>query len=224
MEWENIYKNHAHLSIWPWSDLVSYVVRYARPDRKGMRVLEVGFGAGANIPFFAKFQADFYGIDGSQTIVEVVRKEYPQYCANLICGDFTREIPFDEGFDLIVDRSAIIQNDTAAMRAAVSLIYTKLRNGGKFIGIDWFSTKHSAFAQKDCAVVDDYTRASFKSGYFCGLGNVHFSNRAHLIELLSNANFEIEKLEHKTYEDYSLENEDIIYILASWNFVATRKG
>ena len=39
-EWEQTYKNNAHLSIWPWSDLVSFVMRYARPTGPKFRVLE----------------------------------------------------------------------------------------------------------------------------------------------------------------------------------------
>ena len=52
-EWDESYKKNTHLSIWPWSDLVSYVMRYARPENpKNCNVLELGCGAGANIDFF----------------------------------------------------------------------------------------------------------------------------------------------------------------------------
>ena len=52
-EWDNLYTSNAHMSVWPWSDLVSYVMRYARPkDPSNCKVLELGVGAGANIEFF----------------------------------------------------------------------------------------------------------------------------------------------------------------------------
>ncbi len=49
-EWNEAYKNNSHMSIWPWSDLVSCVYRYAHPKDGYQRVLELGCGAGANIP------------------------------------------------------------------------------------------------------------------------------------------------------------------------------
>ena len=48
-EWENRYKAKTHLSIWPWSDLVSLVMRH-KPIKENFKVLELGCGAGANIP------------------------------------------------------------------------------------------------------------------------------------------------------------------------------
>ena len=38
------------MSIWPWSDLVSYVMRYTKIN-ENYKVLEIGCGSGANIPF-----------------------------------------------------------------------------------------------------------------------------------------------------------------------------
>ncbi|MGN5030804.1 hypothetical protein ACTFBV_20625 [Aeromonas rivipollensis] len=51
-EWDEQYKNNHHMSIWPWSDLVSSIYRYANPKNGYKRVLELGCGAGANIPLF----------------------------------------------------------------------------------------------------------------------------------------------------------------------------
>ena len=43
------YKEKLQMSIWPWSDLVTAVMRLRLPA--STRVLELGCGAGANIPF-----------------------------------------------------------------------------------------------------------------------------------------------------------------------------
>ena len=59
-EWEAIYLQGKQNSVWPWSDVVSYVMRYARPDRSPFRALELGFGAGANISFFRSIGVDYY--------------------------------------------------------------------------------------------------------------------------------------------------------------------
>ena len=33
-EWEDRFKEGTQMSIWPWSDLITYVMRYAKPDKK----------------------------------------------------------------------------------------------------------------------------------------------------------------------------------------------
>ena len=51
MEWEQTYKNGKQLSVWPWTKLISLVKRHT-DIKQSMRVLELGCGVGANIPFF----------------------------------------------------------------------------------------------------------------------------------------------------------------------------
>ena len=102
-EWEQCYKSNSHMSIWPWSDLVSYVYRYAKPTTDDFKVLEIGCGAGANIPFFKHLGVKYYAIDGSESIVKQLKESFPEYKNSIVVGDFTREIPFDEQFDLVVD-------------------------------------------------------------------------------------------------------------------------
>lgn len=52
-EWDNLYRNNQQMSIWPWSDLISYIKRYTE-GVSGKSILELGCGAGANIPFFVR--------------------------------------------------------------------------------------------------------------------------------------------------------------------------
>jgi hypothetical protein len=66
------------MSIWPWSDLVSYIIRYAKPARKQNGVLERDCGAGSNIPFFLGKGFKYYGIDGSDTIIIKLKKSFPK--------------------------------------------------------------------------------------------------------------------------------------------------
>ena len=68
--WDKTYKKKFHLSVWPWSDLISYSARYLKPKNKFKKILELGCGAGANIPFFLQRKFDYYGIEGSKTIIK----------------------------------------------------------------------------------------------------------------------------------------------------------
>ena len=195
-QWERAYRRGGQNSTWPWSDLVSYVMRYARPAGPGARVLELGCGAGANIPFFLELGADYSGTDGSASVVERVRERFAS-APNLriACCDFTAEIPFAGPFDLVVDRSSLTHNGTSAIRRCLGRVHALMRPGAAFIGIDWFSTASADF-EAGSELEDRYTRR-FDAGRFEELGTVHFSDEAHLRGLFSGAGFRLLRLEHK---------------------------
>jgi len=142
-EWNDSYKKKHHMSIWPWNDLVSIVMRCALPTGSDFLILELGVGAGANIPFFKYLDCTYYAIEGSIIITENLKEKYPELKENIVCADFTKEIPFSEKFDLIVDRAAVTHNTTEAIEKTIKNIANQLKPEGKFIGIDWFSTKYS---------------------------------------------------------------------------------
>ena len=216
-EWDYIYSANAHLSIWPWSDVVSYVYRYAKPADGFHRVVELGCGAGANIPLFVKFKADYYGIDGSPAVVAMLHKSFPELKDKIVVGDFTQAIPFDGLFDMVLDRSSLTHNTTAAIQKTLHMIMGRLREGGKFIGIDWFSTANPAAKMGEA--VDSHTRANISSGQFEGLGAVHFSDQDHILELLTAAGFRVERLEHKKNDTVIPGN---VTPMGWWNFVAVK--
>ena len=130
-EWEEQYSSNQHMSIWPWSDLVSYIYRYTEvAKRPKVKVLELGCGAGANIPLFKNLNADYYAMDGSPTIIKMLQYKYPMFAKNLVTGDFTVEIPFNEKFDVIVDRASLTTNTTMDIKKSIELIEEHLSAGG----------------------------------------------------------------------------------------------
>ena len=90
-EWEEIYRNNEQLSIWPWSSCVSLCHRYGNM-REGMNVLELGCGAGANIPFFIQQKTNYYAVDGSATVVEILKKKFAGHKVYVAQADFTRDL------------------------------------------------------------------------------------------------------------------------------------
>lgn len=218
-EWEEQYRRHHQMSIWPWSDLVSYVYRYTDiPKRSHVKVLELGCGSGANIPLFKALEADYYALDGSSTIITMLQQKFPIYKKNLRVGDFTKEIPFDETFDIVVDRSSLTTNTTEDIITALSLVKRHMSAGGVFLGLDWFSIKHDDYQLGEAVDGDCYTKWMGEvEGQFQGVGNIHFSDKEHLKELLSD--FEILVLEEKTV--HALVPKE--HIFAAWNFVAKLK-
>ena len=179
--------------------------------------LELGSGAGANIPFFVSLGVDYYAIDGSANAVERVLTVYPQLKERIVSGDFTQTIPFAGPFDLVIDRGSLIHNTTEAMSRALRMVSNKLRSGGKLIGIDWFSNEHEDATRGD--EVDLHTRRNLTVGPFAGVGNVHFSDQKHLTDLLTSAGLKLELLEHKRTEVVFPSKRDRF---AYWNFVAVK--
>lgn len=215
-EWEQQYQSNAHMSIWPWSDLVSFFYRHVRPITPELRVLELGCGAGANIPFFKRLGVEYFAIDGSETIVEKLKGQYPELAANIVAGDFTQRLPFAGEFDVVVDRASLTSNSTQAIERCLDAVYHRLKPNGKYIGIDWYSTAYSDY-KKGVESDDAFTRTGFEEGSFAGLGRVHFSDKPHLLELFKS--FEMMVLEHK---EVQREIPDDGWQFASWNFVARK--
>ncbi len=216
-EWEDQYTQQHQMSIWPWSDLVSYIYRYTEvPKRSNVKVLEIGCGAGANIRLFQELDADYYGVDGSLTIVERLKQRFPKYSDHFRTGDFTKAIPFEGKFDVIIDRAALTHNTTTDIKNTILLLKQLMyHEKSLFIGIDWFSTNHDDF-QLGVPMIDDiHTKyMGAVKGQFANVGNVHFSDSNHLKELFKD--FEIKVMEEKiVHTMVPLEHR-----FAAWNFVA----
>ncbi|MBC7949311.1 MAG: class I SAM-dependent methyltransferase [Chitinophagaceae bacterium] len=215
-EWDERYVANSHMSIWPWSDLVSYVMRYARPDSPAYRVLELGCGMGANIPFFKHLNVDYHAVDGSPTAVSMLNERYPDLVGNILLADFTKNIPIEGSFDLVVDRAALTHNNSEDIRRTIVMIRNLLKSGGKFIGIDWFSIDHSDYKLGEQAE-DRYTKRKIVEGQFADTGRVHFSDKQHLIDLFSG--FSVDNLEHKILRREIPQNN---HVFASWNLSAVK--
>lgn len=215
-EWDVRYSENTHLSVWPWSDLVSYFHRYVKPFSANTKILEIGFGAGANIPFFRALGVDYSGIEGSQIICLKVCQNYPELKDKLYVGDFLT-FKFPDKYNVIVDRASMTHNSTSSIKKGLKNLSNSLLSGGKYIGIDWFSTSHSDFKLGDA--VDEFTRNNISEGQFVGVGNVHFSTKEHVVELFSEAGFRVTILEHK---QNSSEIPNAGHLFAAWNLVAEK--
>ena len=215
-KWDTCYKNKTHsMNNWPFSDLVSYVMRFSKPAKSKIRVLELGCGSGANIPFFLSLNAEYFGIDESKTTIRKLKKKNPMLKNNIVVGDFTKELPFQKKFDLIVDRASINHNPTNGIKKCLDLVHQKLKTNGKFIGIDWFSTRDIGY--KSGRKTNDIFTKSYVGGRYYGVSKIHFNNEKHLLNLLKN--FKILCLDEKIYKSIiPIKNKTI----AVWNIVAQK--
>lgn len=218
-EWEQIYQKGAQNSVWPWNEVISLTARYFNGEEKNIRVLELGCGAGANIPYFKSREDEYCGIEGSETKVRQLNNIYKDSITMIKCADFTKEIPFERGFDLVLDRSSITHNNTEDIAKTLKMSYNVLSKGGYLFGLDWFSKKMlKSLGDNGYRVIDDNTFV-FTNGYFNGLGNVHFSDGEHIEELLKQAGFQIVELYEKTHSWRFPQ----LNTMAWWSFVARKE-
>ncbi len=160
---------------------------------------------------------DYWAVEGSEAIVEQVRANFPKLCERVVAADFTRDIPFPGPFDIVIDRSSVTHNTTEAIRRTLQMSFERLRPGGKYLGLDWFSTVYSD-AQRGFAL-DSHTRTNMPDGQFFELGAVHFSDQAHLENLLVTAGFVLERIEHRQIDTFVPTDETT---KGWWSFVAVR--
>jgi len=216
-EWNGIYQKNLQINNWPFTDLISLVMNNFNLKKRSLKILELGSGSGPNIPFFLSLKMEYFGIDGSQSIINKLQKKYPKLKNNLIACDFTSEIPFENKFDLIIDRSSLTHNSTIDIKRCLELIEKKLNKNGKYFGLDWFSTNHFEF-KNGSKSQDSFTKHNFKRGQFEKIGNVHFSNKPHMLKLFKN--FKIEILNEKIINNkIPVKNNNIAF----WNIVAKKK-
>jgi SAM-dependent methyltransferase len=214
-EWDQRYLENTHLAVWPWSDVVSLVRRHCG-SLADAAILELGCGAGANIPFLNSLGARYFGVDGSATMVARLRQSFPELAPRIALADFTLELPFTERFALVVDRAAVTHNSTAAIEAALDLVWQAMRPGGHFVGVDWFSTTFTEFERGEPRE-DRYTRGGYRDGPFAGTGRVHFSDFEHLQRLFRR--FELLLLEEKRVHAQIPASSGEF---AAWNLVARK--
>ena len=97
--------------------MVSLVHRQIKPRiNNGLRVLELGGGAGANIALFHALGMKYFAIEGSASIVEQLHERYPNLVDQIIPGDFTKKIPRECNFDLILDSAALNRNNNSVCK------------------------------------------------------------------------------------------------------------
>tara|TARA_B100000683_G_scaffold260672_1_gene285727 strand:+ start:1524 stop:2198 length:675 start_codon:yes stop_codon:yes gene_type:complete len=215
--WDDRYKENTHMSVWPWSDLVSMVYTYCQRPFQEKKVLELGCGAGANIPFLSKIGMEYYGVDGSATIIANLHERFPHLKRNLKVTDFTKDFSHQGLFDFIVDRAAITHNHTENIRLILQNVRGSLKTGGLFLGVDWFSTKHFEYSQGE-PTDSIYARSGYVAGGFADVGIVHFADEE-LLRSFFQEGFELVSLAEKTRTEISGDDHRLY---AAWDIVARK--
>lgn len=208
-KYDAIYKSGQQKSCWPWTDLISSFMAVRKKLPPQPKILELGCGYGANIPFLLEYTSSYYSIEISPHVIEVLQEKFPQIKNNLKAGNFIEEIPFDKKFDLVIDRASLNCNSATDIKNCLAKVKAKMSPGAYFIGIDWYSTKHSEFSRgnilQDANGQDPYSRVYDESDSFFNPPRMHFNDRDHLIDLFSD--FELVNYTEKDVRKFGTSQE-----------------
>ena len=137
---------------WPqvWDDLFAgqewgkyppeHVIRFvarrwrSQPQRRDVRLLDLGCGPGACTWFMAREGYSVSGIDGSANALGITRKRLAEEGleAELHCGDYS-ELPWpDNTFDGVIDNATLCCNPFRAVLRVRDEILRVLKPGGHF--------------------------------------------------------------------------------------------
>jgi|CXWL01.1.fsa_nt_gi SAM-dependent methyltransferase len=216
-KWETAYQNKKHLTRWPWTQLLTRVFTHCSLHKKGFRVLELGCGVGANIPFFKKLAVDYNAIEGSKTAVQDIYAAFPELKGKVLCGDFSKTFPHRGKFDLIFDRAALTCSKRADIERCLKRSHEALNDGGIYIGIDWYSTSN-AYARRGTALAEDRnTRIDFTEGPYKGVEPIRFFSANEISRFFRY--FQILELSRETLQIVKPARKAS---LASWHIVARK--
>ena len=133
--WKALYASGKNDLIYPSETFVRVFARLVPGDAGPQRVLDYGFGTGANLIHMARRGHRVHGIEVSPHARDIAQQRLSEnnLTAELVVTD-DRRIPFpDDHFDVVVSWLVVYYNDEAGMRAIVRELERVTRPGGRLI-------------------------------------------------------------------------------------------
>jgi SAM-dependent methyltransferase len=181
--WEHIFCSR-EWGKYPPEHLVRFVAGnfYRVPDRKEIRLLEIGCGPGANVWFMAREGFTVSGIDGSATAVHQANDRLSKegLTADLRVGDFAQLPWSDAGFDGVVENVSLYCNRFDAVKHALGEIRRVLKPGAAFLS-SFFTDRTWGYGLG--TVVEPHGFTDITEGPTAATGFALFLNRDRLDEL-----------------------------------------
>lgn len=189
--WDEIYKikkERGSFNKYPTEHIVVFIAKnfYKAPDRKTIKILEIGCGSGCNLVYLAKEGFDAYGIDHSADAVamskEFLLKNASAARTEMCCAT---ALPFpDNFFDACVESNSIHCNSSDDIRLIINELHRVLKPGGKFFGI-WVSDKSDGFGKGMAIDGSTFNFSDTKTarGQFDGFPIIHFFSKNEILGL-----------------------------------------
>ncbi|OVE81662.1 hypothetical protein BVY03_03415 [bacterium K02(2017)] len=134
--WDDIYKSGGSILNYPCEDLVTSVSRYfSGVEKKGKKILDIGFGSGNNLEFLARCGFECSGVDVSPAAVAYTKERLAKagFQADLNCLT-ENKYPFEDNhFDVVFGWHVLSYNNKESLNMALSEIKRVLKPGGIFL-------------------------------------------------------------------------------------------
>jgi SAM-dependent methyltransferase len=201
--WEEIFRQR-DWGKYPPEELIRFMARcyYTVPDRKQVKVLEIGCGMGANVWYLAREGFDAHGIDGSPTVIEKARRRMQQegVSATFHVGDVNTLLDFYHGqrFDLIIDVGCLVCNKLREVHNIVAQALELLKPGGRLFSM---VVARGSYGDGSGREIEPGTFMDATEGVLAGRGLMHLFTLEEVEELFRGlTDVRIE------YSEYSVEN------------------
>ena len=173
---------------------VAYYLRHHASDRRRLRFVELGSGAGANLAWLAQSGIRVSGVDVSPTALRLARERLNgagliEQVDHLVEGSVA-SVPFQtEAFDGVIEACVFQHLDRRDREHAFGEVRRLLKLGGLFVGY-MLDVNHTVFVERSSEELEDdrgtlmLEDAAQSCVYLTNLGLSHFYRRDEIIDLL----------------------------------------
>lgn len=173
--WDKQYHEKGYFIKYPDENLIRFMAKYFydAPDRKGIKILDIGSGVGRNTIYLAKEGFSAFGVEATYSGIEISERRQGIEGVNAVFkkADLTK-IPFtEEYFDAVVDIQAIQHNTYKEINEILHEIKRVLKPNGIFFAKMVRTQDHSF---RKGGVIEKHTLDEIWEGTFVGAGVTHF--------------------------------------------------
>lgn len=130
--WDRLYEGGLKME-YPKEELVRRVHRFFK-EKQGKKVLDLGFGCGANLIYLLKSGFECYGCDISSAALGLAKKRLKELGLSADLKLLKDGIPYpNEFFDAVISWQTLYYNDSETLKSTINEICRVLKPGGKIL-------------------------------------------------------------------------------------------